>query len=87
MLFARSERIGLPVGLFKSLPPLGNLAKSLVSHVSIPHQPAANHGTGLSNFVPAVEAHRLAAAHVLGADRTYHGICKPYPSATTRLVR
>ena len=43
--------------------------------------------TGLSNFVPAVEAHRLAVAHVLGADRTYHGICKPYPSATTRLVR
>ena len=87
MLFARSGRIGLPVGFSNSLPPLGNLAKSLVSHVSMPHQPAANHGTGLSNFAPAVEVHRLAVAHVLGADRTYHGICKPYPSVTTRLVR
>ena len=72
MLFARSGRNGLPVGLFNSLTPLGNLAKSRVSHVSMPHQPAANHGTGLSNFAPAVEVHGLAVTHVLRALRTYH---------------
>ena len=63
MLFTRFGRNGLPVDLFNSLPPLGNLAKSCVSCASMAHQPAPNHGTSSANSAPTVEVHGLAVTN------------------------
>ncbi len=63
MLFARFGRDGLPVDLFNSLPPLGNLAMGCVSRVSMPDQRAPNHVTGPANSAPTMEVHGLAVTH------------------------
>ena len=63
MLFTRFGGNGLPVDLFNSLPPLGNLAKSCVSRASMPHQPAPNHGASSANSAPTVEVHGLAVTN------------------------
>ena len=63
MLFARFGRDGLPVDLFNSLPPLGNLAMGCVSRVSMADQRAPNHVTGPANSAPTMEVHGLAVTH------------------------
>ena len=86
-LFARSGRNGLPVGIFNSQPPLGNLGQRAASPMCPCRTNQQPTGTGLSNFAPAVEVHGLAVAHVLGALRTYHVWGEPRPSAATRVGR
>ena len=63
MLLARFGRDGLPVDLFNSLPPLGDLAMGCVSRVSMPDQRAPNHVIGPASSAPTIEVHGLAVTH------------------------